>query len=141
MRRLIWIVLTRGLLATPASVAAQEIAFDGGGFLFRADGDVTIAEDGVAETVVVISRDELIAGNVESVLVIDGKATLAGAHVKDLTVISGEADLQAGSVVTNDVRLIDSDLSRASDVVIEGSIEAGVGLGFWLSLWIAWVVF
>lgn len=141
-KRLVAIGLVLALLIVPGAVAAQQdIDFKQGGFLFRADGDVTLSAGDSAETLLVIDGDALVEGQAETVIVIDGTATLAGATVKDLIVISGAADLQAGTLVTNDVNLIDSDLTQDAGATVRGDIDENAGVEFWIGVWIAWFIF
>lgn len=120
------LILSLLLLAlAPSSVLAQqERQGDGHGddVLIRINGQLNLMENQTAGTVVVISDDANIAGQVtEGLVVIDGKATLSGTVDGDVMVISGEIDLLETARIDGDLNLYDSEFSRASGSTIVGA--------------------
>ncbi len=126
-------MLCAGLLAGPA--AAQSDTGDEG-VLLRINGDVTVAEGVVHGLVVVIDGNLDFDGTADTIVVINGDAVLTGATVDELVVVSGTADLGPGTVITGDVNLVDTTLTRDPTATVEGTIDRsagdGLALGFWL---------
>lgn len=125
-----------GLLASPA--AAQ--ATDDEGVLVRVSGDVEITADESIGVVVVVEGDLDFEGTANTVVVVSGQADLVGATVETLVVVDGSANLGAGTRITGDVHLVESDLNRESTATVEGSIERGTG-DFTEGFWILGVIF
>ena len=96
----------------------------------RVNGDVAVGPNEHVAAIVVVDGDLEMAGTAEVVVVIDGTATLSGAHVHDLVAISGTANLEAGTIICDDIRLIDSELNRDAEATVRGSIRRDASFGF-----------
>jgi hypothetical protein len=120
------LVLTLFLLVLlPSSALAQQ---ETGGsapeddVLIRINGPLELAAGESAGTVVAISEDATIAGNVmEALVVIDGSATLSGTVNGDVVVVSGDINLLESARIEGDLNLYDSDLTRAPGSIVSGS--------------------
>jgi hypothetical protein len=125
----VFAVLFLAQAVVPAPVLAQGIQ-DEEGVVVRVGGDIDI-EPGESEAVVVVVRgNATIRGEVGVVVVVNGTATLVGARADELVVVQGKADLTDGTEITGNVELINSELSRSSDVVIGGEVVEGSGKRF-----------
>jgi hypothetical protein len=127
-------VLTAFFLSLMAGPAAAQGA-DEEGVLVRVNGEAAVPADENLGVVVVVDGDLVMEGTATTVVVVNGRAELRGATVETLVVVNGTASLGAGSRVTGDVRLVESNMTRDPSVAIEGSIVSGTGdftRGFWL---------
>jgi len=118
-------------MAGPA--AAQGAAEDS--VLVRVNGDVTVPAEESHGVVVVVNGDLEIEGTATTVVVVSGRAALVGATVETLVVVDGTADLGAGTRVTGDVHLVESDIIRDPSATVVGSIDRSTGdfsRGFWI---------
>jgi hypothetical protein len=118
-----------------ASPAAAQGATDDESVLVRVNGDVTIPAGEAHGVVVVVEGDLDFEGTATTVVVISGRADLVGATVETLVVVDGAANLGAGTRVTGDVHLVESDIVRDPSATVAGSIESGTGdfaRGFWI---------
>ena len=97
------------------------------GAVIRINGNVTLGPDEREGAVVVIQGNATIAGEADVVVVVDGLATLNGARVAELIVVQGQAHLLNGTVVTGDVELINSALSREEGVIVGGQVHYTAG--------------
>lgn len=127
-----------GLLAGPA--AAQSNA-DDEGLLVRINGDVVVAEGVVHGLVVVIDGDLDFGGTADTIVVINGDAVLNGATVDELIVVSGTAELGPGTVITGDVNLADTELTRDPAATVEGTIDRSAGDGLAAGFWVLGLLF
>lgn len=133
-KTLVLAVLTALLLALMAGPAAAQ-STDDEGVLVRVNGDVTVPAEETLGVVVVVEGNLDVEGTVTTVVVVSGTADLIGATVETLVVVDGTANLGAGTRVTGDVHLVESELTRDPSATIEGSIERGTGdfgRGFWI---------
>ena len=136
MRRfLAFCLLVVALLAIPAGVQAAEGDAEEG-FLFRVNGDVTIADGEFVGTVIVIEGNLAVQGDVRTAILINSDAQLAGADAETLIVINGTVDLTEGTTVENDVILVNSTVRQDETSTIEGDIvenfEGGLLAGLWI---------
>lgn len=135
-RRLLWIsVLVLLVLAIPAGALAAD--GDGEeGFLFRVNGEVTIAEGEFVGTVVVIEGGLIAQGEVRTAILINSDAQLTGAAAETLIVINGTVDLSGGTTVRNDVILVNSTVRLDDTSTIDGDIienfEGGLLAGLFI---------
>lgn len=137
MRKIrVLVVLTAVLLLTLlAGPAAAQSANDDEGVLVRVNGDATVPAGEELGVVVVVEGDLEIEGTATTVVVVNGRADLVGATVETLVVVDGTADLGAGTRVTGDVHLVESNIIRDPSATVDGSIESGTGdftRGFWI---------
>ncbi len=95
------------------------------GVSFRIGGDINVGAEETERLVAVLQGDATIAGQVDVVFVLAGQATLTGAKVGRLIVVEGTANLQNGTVIDRDVELINAELVRTGNVVINGEVLSG----------------
>ena len=130
MRRLFAIttsVLILLALFAPAALAAgPDGRFDGrsDSVLVAVNNDLDIAAGQTVDTVVVVSGDATIAGNIGTVVVVDGTATFTGATIVNLVVADGTADLGAGTTVTGEVSTLRGTVTQQPGSVVQGTIQA-----------------
>lgn len=151
MKKALILVVVLLLALIPSSTLAQEGDQDAGGLLLRVNGEVRVDATESVGTLIVIDDDAYVAGTVrDAMFVINGDATVTGTVEGDVTVISGSLDL-ASTANVEDVRLIDSSMTRASGAVVSGSVtERGdlffvlpglvFGILFWIGMTIAVIV-
>ncbi len=128
-------LLSAVLLTLIAGPAAAQATSDEEGVLVRVDGDASVPAGETLGVVVVVEGDLDLQGTADTVVVVSGRADLVGATVETLVVVDGVAELGAGTRVTGDVHLVDSDIIRDPGATVAGSIESGTGgfsRGFWL---------
>jgi hypothetical protein len=116
---------------------AQATVAEGDGFVFRAEGDVTVAQGDVMSAVIVANGDATIDGEVTDTLwVINGDAIVTGGVSGGVVIIDGTLSLEQGSTVDN-VVLYRASLDRADGASVNGEItEEGdlVSLGWGAAL-------
>ncbi len=106
----------------PGIAAAQSNDEADEGFIFRANGDVTVAQGDELGGVVVVNGDALVHGAVtETLWVISGDATVDGVVDGDVIVIDGTLRLEPTASVDN-VTLIRGTLDRADGATITGDL-------------------
>jgi hypothetical protein len=126
MRRLpglLGAALLVALLGVPAVLAAEPDLPHTGRVVMAFNGDITIPAGEQADAVIVGQGEAVIGGTVNTLVVLDGSATLTGATVESVVVISGTLALEEGTVVLGDVRSIESTVSRADGVTVEGEVK------------------
>ena len=110
-------------LLVPGMAAAQTVDTADEGFLFRANGDVTVAQDEALGGVIVANGNAVIHGSVtETLWVISGDATVDGSVDGDILVVDGALRLESTARVEN-VTLIRGTLDRADGAAITGDLN------------------
>lgn len=146
MKRLVPLV---GVIALSLGLAAPALAADPvlpatGTVQIVIDGDLSWPSGQHAAALVVIQGDALVEGSALNVTVLGGTVTLAGT-VQTLTVVDGRAELLAGSRVLGDVVQLNSLVHRTGDAYVGGSVQslaesmAGFGLFLGTALVLFWV--
>lgn len=123
MRRALLCAAVSALSAAPA--LAQESHADSSVHL-RVGGDVVVPAGAREGVVIVVRGNARIEGSARVVIVVDGTAELVGGQVGDLSVVRGRAELSSGAVVSGDVHLLDSEITRSEDSRVSGEIERGM---------------
>ena len=117
----------------PGLAAAQTADTTDEGFLFRANGDVTVAQNEEIGGVVVANGNAIVHGTVTDTLwVLSGDATVDGIVDGDIVVIDGILRLEPAATVEN-VTIIRGTLDRADGATISGDLteqENLVGFGW-----------
>jgi hypothetical protein len=119
-------------LLTPLAVAAEELPHSGR-ILISTQGDITLPAGEQADLVLVTNGTAHIAGDANTVVVIDGAADLTGAKAETVVVIRGQATLDATSVVLGDIMTLDASTSVDPATAVGGRIRdlapdiAGIG--------------
>jgi hypothetical protein len=130
MRRLFAIttsVLILLSLFAPAALAADpDDRADGrtDSVLIAVNNDLDVAAGQTVDTVIVVSGDATIAGNIGTVVIVDGSATFTGATVVNLVIADGTADLGAGTTVTGEVSTLRGTVTQQPGSVVQGTIQA-----------------
>ncbi|HEY4632771.1 MAG TPA: hypothetical protein VIH00_02555 [Candidatus Limnocylindrales bacterium] len=124
MRRIIGIAgaMLIVLFTMVPAVLAAEMPHDGW-VLWSTGGDVSVAAGEHADAVIVIDGTATIAGEVNSLIVVSGRAELTGATVESLVAISSQVDIGAGTTVLGDVRYLDSTVTQAPDAQVTGRVS------------------
>jgi hypothetical protein len=124
MRRALAIVFALTLLAIPVATA---LAADGGslpktGRVIIATGDVSVPSGEQADAVIVTNGTADIAGQVNTVLVLDGDAVLTGATVETVVAVGGTVQLNAGTTVLGDVWTAGATVEQDPSAVVQGTV-------------------
>ena len=127
MRRLILVLaaacLALGMLA-PAVLAADPTLDQSSRVLMAFNGDVTVAPGDTADAVIVTHGTATIRGDVRSLVVIDGQAILEDARLESVFVAGGSLAIDATTVVSGDVRTLDTTVSADPAATIGGSMAS-----------------
>ena len=125
MRR-IGIVLASFLLVfgLAAPVLAADPGHTDGPVLMAFNGDITVPAGDQADFVMVTRGTATVAGDVKTVVVIDGTATLTGATVESVFATGGTVTIDAASTVTGDVRTLGSTVNVDPAAKIGGSVAS-----------------
>jgi hypothetical protein len=119
-------------LLVPLVVAAEE-APHSGRILVSTQGDITLPVGEQADLVLVTNGTAHIAGDANTVVVIDGVAELTGATVETVVVIRGDASIDGSSSVMGDVMTLDATVSVDPGAAMSGQVRdlapdiAGIG--------------
>jgi len=101
--------------------------------LISTQGDVTIPAGDRADVVFVVNGTATVAGEVNTIVAIDGAANLTGARVETVIAIRSPVTLSAGTVVLGDVMTLDSLVQKVGDVEVQGQVTdlqaSLIGLG------------
>jgi hypothetical protein len=119
-------------LLTPLALAAEELPHSGR-ILISTQGDITLPAGEQADLVLVTNGAAHIAGDANTVVVIDGAVDLTGATAETVVVIRGQATVDAASVVLGDIMTLDASTSVDPAAAVGGRIRdlapdiAGIG--------------
>jgi hypothetical protein len=136
MRRLPLILGAIGialLLFVPAVLAADPSMGHDGRVLVSTGGDVTLPAGEHADAVVVVNGHATIAGEVNTVVLVDGSADFTGAKTETIVAVRSPVTIGAGTRVLGDVMKVDSVITRVGDAQVQGAVRdlgleiAGVG--------------
>lgn len=140
------------LLFAPAAVAADP-ATDAGRVVISVRGDVTLPQDESADTIVVVDGVATIAGDVGTLVIVEGSAIMDGAQAGTVWAVRSQVELGAGTVVTGEVMTLDSAVHQVGDATVQGGVNDMaarlVGIGavlapafvlFWLGAGLATLV-
>jgi len=112
------------LLAAPTALAADPGIAKGDRVLLAFNGDITVPAGEQAAFVLVTGGTATVAGDVTSVVVLDGKAVLQGATVKDVFVSGGSLSIDGASTVTGDVRTLNTTTTVDPAATVGGSVSS-----------------
>jgi hypothetical protein len=91
-------------------------------------GDITLPAGQKVDLLVVVNGTATIGGNATSVVVINGTLALAGARVANIVSISSTIILDGTSVVTGDIRTIQSTVNQSAGSTVYGKVIEGFDL-------------
>jgi hypothetical protein len=139
MRRLAAVAATiavAALVLVPATLAADGEATHTGRVLMAAGGDITLPAGEQADAVIVIDGTATVAGDVNTIVVINGQARLDGATTETIVAIGSPLELGPDTVVTGDIMKFDSLVTKFGNADVQGGIrDIGsevTGVGFFL---------
>lgn len=138
-------LLPLGLFA-PVALAAEPLS-QTGRVLISTAGDVNIPAGEQADAVIVIDGTATIAGEVNTIVVIDGAVDLTGARAETVVAIRSPVSLGPDTVVFGDVMRLDSPVQQVGNAQVQGQITdlraALVGIGAVLgpALLVLWIGF
>jgi hypothetical protein len=95
---------------------------DEGRVVVSVRGDYTLPAGDRADVIVVVDGAAAIAGDVDTLVVVEGSAVLDGARARTIWAIRSDVELGAGTVVTGDVRTLDSPVHQTGDAAVHGQI-------------------
>ncbi len=131
----ILVIALGALLVAPIVAAADETEHDGR-VLIATGGDLTVPAGEQADAVMVIGGEARIAGAVETLIVIDGRAILDGAQAETIIAVRSPVDLAGATTIGGDVMTFDSVVTQAATVQLGGTVRdlapeiAGAGFVF-----------
>ena len=114
------------LLIAPATLAADPAAGEGR-VLVSVNGDVTLPPDQTAETIVVVDGVATIAGDVDTLVIVEGSAVLDGATAGTIWAVRSQVELGAGTIVTGEVMTLDSAVHQVGDATVQGGVTDMAG--------------
>ena len=150
MKRLLGIggalVLALGILV-PVTLAADGALAHTGRVLVSVQGDVAVPTGEHADVVVVVNGHGTIAGEVNTIVVIDGSVDVAGATVDAIVAVRSPVNLGPDSVIRGDVMTVDSLVHQEGNARVQGTVRdmamdlAGFGLVLASALFLLWIGF
>jgi hypothetical protein len=114
--------------------AADPTMTDTGRVLVSTGGDITVPAGEQADVVVVTNGTATIAGEVKTLVVVEGAANLNGARVESIFAVRSPINVGTGTVVLGDITQLDSPVTQASGAQVQGTVRdfgvdlAGIGL-------------
>ncbi len=142
-------VLLAFLWLVPAVVAADPTPTtpSTGRVLISTGGAFTMPAGDQADFVLVTQGSATINGTVKTLAVIDSTAVLTGAKVERIFAIRSPITLGDGTVVTGDIRTLDSPVTQGTGSQVQGSVSdfgldlAGIGLILAPAILLLWLGF
>jgi hypothetical protein len=116
----------------PLAFAAEEMPHSGR-VLISTGGDITLPAGEQADLVLVTNGTAHLAGDANTVVVIDGRAELTGANVETIVVVRGEVAVDGSSAVIGDIMTLDASTSVDPAAAMGGRVRdlapdiAGIG--------------
>lgn len=115
-------ILASLLFLVPVAAAAEPYA-GSGRVVVSTQGDVTIPAGEQADAVVVVNGTARIAGEVTTVVVVDGRIELMGARAETVVSVRSPVEVGPGSVVSGDVLTLDAIVRRVGDAEVQGEVR------------------
>ena len=125
MRRIVAIaaaMLIVMLFLVPVALAADAMPHSGR-VLISTQGDVTIPAGEQADFVMVVDGTATIAGEVNTIFVVNGSANLTGARTETVVAINSPVNLADGTVVLGDVMTANSLVQQAGTAEVMGEVK------------------
>ena len=91
--------------------------------LISINGDVDLPAGRHADAVVVINGTATIEGDVGTLVAINGAAVMTGATAETVVAVGSPITLASGTVVTGDVRTLDSTVEQLDTAVVQGNVR------------------
>jgi hypothetical protein len=93
--------------------------------LFSTGGDITIAADQHVDLLVITGGTATIEGDAKAVVVVDGTANFVGGKSHGVLAMASTVTLDAASVVSGDIRTINSHVESAAGATVQGRVRGG----------------
>ncbi len=125
MRRIVAIagaMLIVLLLLVPVALAADALPHSGR-VLISTQGDVTIPAGEQADFVMVVDGTATIAGEVNTIFVVNGAANLTGAKTETVVAVNSPVNLGDGTVVLGDVMTANSLVQQSGSAEVVGEVK------------------
>ena len=125
MRRIVAIaaaMLIVMLFLVPVALAADPLSHSGRA-LISTKGDVTIPAGEQADFVMVVDGTATIAGEVNTIFVVNGSANLTGAKTETVVAINSPVNLADGTVVLGDVMTANSLVHQTGTAEVMGEVK------------------
>ena len=125
MRRIVAIagaMLIVMLFLVPVALAADAMPHSGR-VLISTQGDVTIPAGEQADFVMVVDGTATIAGEVNTIFVVNGAANLTGAKTETVVAINSPVNLADGTVVLGDVMTVNSLVQQTGGAEVMGEVK------------------
>jgi hypothetical protein len=120
----------------PVAMAAEP-GSDQGRVMISVHGDVTLPAGETADTIVVVDGVATIAGDVKTLVIVQGSATLNAAHATTVWAVRSSVELGPGTVVTGEVMTLDSAVHQTGNASVEGGVNEMTGRLFALGAFLA----
>jgi hypothetical protein len=124
------------LLFAPSVAAADPKLPHNGRVIISTEGDVNVPAGEHYDAVVVVKGAATVAGEVNTIIVVDGTVNLTAARTESVVAVRSPVTLGPGSVVLADVLKLDSVVTRQGNAEVQGEIRDialdVAGLGFFL---------
>jgi hypothetical protein len=125
MQRIAWVagaMLVALLVFVPVAFAADPSPGTDH-VLISVNGDVDVPAGDHADTVFVVRGTATIEGDVGTVVAINGAATFTGASAETVVAIDSTVTLGPGSIVSGDVRTINSTVEQVDTAAVQGDVR------------------
>ena len=110
------------LFLVPVALAADAMPHSGR-VLISTQGDVTIPAGEQADFVMVVDGTATIAGEVNTIFVVNGTANLTGARTETVIAVNSPVNLADGTVVLGDVLTANSLVQQAGNAEVVGEVK------------------
>ena len=110
------------LFLVPVALAADTMPHSGR-VLISTQGDVTIPAGEQADFVMVVDGTATIAGEVNTIFVVNGAANLTGARTETVIAVNSPVNLADGTVVLGDVMTANSLVQQAGNAEVVGEVK------------------
>jgi len=122
------------LILAPVALAADPVERSDQ-FIFNSGGDIDLPVGQVAGVVVVADGSATVHGDARTIVVLQGTVHLVGARTRDIVSIGSHVTIDGTSVVTGDIRAMDSVIDQAAGSSVEGRVLDGIDLAA-----LAWIL-
>jgi hypothetical protein len=116
-------LLVAFLIFVPAALAADPSLPHNGRVILSTQGGVSVPAGEHYDAVIVINADATVAGEVNTIVVVDGTANLSGARTESVLAVRSDVTLGPGTVVLNDVMTVDALVNQLGNAQVHGSVR------------------
>ena len=112
-------------LLVPVAAAADPSRQDNH-VVVNTSGDLTLPAGQHVDLLVVVDGTATIQGDVTGVIVVDGAVNFIGGRASDVFAVRSHVSLDGDSIVSGDIRTVDSEVQQPAGATVQGSIIEGV---------------